>query len=123
MKANELIERIQGTNNGYLFAPNGDEMETARRCPSCFKITTGSADPFPNRIALHPAPATRSLETPRTVADYWSQGKWQPGGWRLAGWDFVKGQNVKTEYFEKFFLTEDEMREFHGAFLAGTHNK
>ena len=123
MKAIELIERIQGTNNGYLFAPSGDDMETATRCPSCFKITRTGAEPFPVRITLFPAPASRSLETPRSMPDTWRSSGWIPGGWRLAGWDFVKGQNVKTEYFEKFFLTEDEMREFHGAFLSNTHER
>lgn len=126
MKANELIERIQGTNNGYLFAPSGEDMETALRCPSCFKVSRGGAEPFPNRIALHPAPMTRSLETPVKMPDFWKNGAWQDGEWRIAGWDFIPVKEVKeihvlTEYFEKFFPTEEAAREFHGAFLAGTH--
>lgn len=113
MKANELIEKIKGTNNGYLFAPTGEELETARRCKSCFAVVSMKSSEFPFRIMNLPPPFTRSLETPISTND----------GWRIAGWDWIAGQTVKTEYFEKYFLTMDEAAAFHGEFIAGTHTR
>jgi len=48
-----LAERIKGTNNGYLFAPNGDEIKLAKDNPNIFKYTYNSNNEFfPHKIEL-----------------------------------------------------------------------
>lgn len=38
VKADSLLAKIDGTNNGYLFAPDGGEITLARAFPDLFKV-------------------------------------------------------------------------------------
>jgi len=49
----ELIAKIQSTNNGYLFAPSGNEVALAKAHPTVFDLKQNpSAEFFPNKISL-----------------------------------------------------------------------
>lgn len=49
-----LIEKIQLTNNGYLFNPTGNEIALAKKFPDIFEYYHFSApdNAFPHRISL-----------------------------------------------------------------------
>lgn len=50
MEIQTLIEKIKSTNNGYLFAPTGNDTKTAKANPDKFLvIATGNTD-FPIKI-------------------------------------------------------------------------
>jgi len=51
--ADDLARDIAGTNNGYLFAPNGRQLRTAREHPERFRVQAGG-EIFPHRIDLRP---------------------------------------------------------------------
>lgn len=48
--ADALRESIKSTNNGYLFAPSGDEIEIAETFPDEFTVKRNIPGEFPNRI-------------------------------------------------------------------------
>ena len=48
----ELIIKILGTNNGYLFAPTQNEIDFAKTHQSVFNVETAGFWPFPNKISL-----------------------------------------------------------------------
>jgi hypothetical protein len=49
----ELVERIRGTNNGYLFAPTAKEVYVAMQYGYIFNVQFDpDADDFPLRISL-----------------------------------------------------------------------
>lgn len=49
----DLIIRILGTNNGYLFAPSQNEIDIAKKHPSVFiHVCNMNQDIFPNKIML-----------------------------------------------------------------------
>ena len=52
LDAVELAKKISQTNNGYLFAPTGLEMELAEQHPTVFCTARNVSRDFPNRIAL-----------------------------------------------------------------------
>lgn len=94
MKAStSLRQKIKGSNNGYLFAPSGEEIETAKANPAMFRVAHDPrATDFPYRIFNNAIPLTRSFEAINFV-----KGK----GWRFAGWEF-DGQG-ETYFFEHYF--------------------
>lgn len=48
-----LIEKIQSTNNGYLFAPSLAEISIAKAHTSVFELKQNpNAEHFPNKISL-----------------------------------------------------------------------
>lgn len=49
VKADSLLAKIAGTNNGYIFAPDGHDMSTARAFPDLFIVKEVGGD-FPFRI-------------------------------------------------------------------------
>jgi hypothetical protein len=48
----DLIAKIQSTNNGYLFAPSGNEIALAKAHPSVFELKQNVFGFFPNKISL-----------------------------------------------------------------------
>ena len=47
----ELVERINLTNNGYLFAPTDTEIKLAKDNPNLFKYTLAQGNThFPHKI-------------------------------------------------------------------------
>lgn len=49
----KLIEKIQLTNNGYLFAPSESEVALAKKFPDVFQYSYGrSTQMFPHKISL-----------------------------------------------------------------------
>jgi hypothetical protein len=49
MNAIDLARDIAGTNNGYLFAPTGEQVKCARENPDKFTVAYGN-ETFPYRI-------------------------------------------------------------------------
>jgi hypothetical protein len=47
--ADDLARDLAGTNNGYLFAPTGRQLRTAREHPERFVVAYGN-ETFPNKI-------------------------------------------------------------------------
>lgn len=47
-----LIEKIQLTNNGYLFAPSESEITLAKKFPDVFNYINVQSGLFPHRISL-----------------------------------------------------------------------
>ena len=50
MTADDLTRDIAGTNNGYLFAPTGEQIKVARENPDRFTLAYGN-ETFPCRIS------------------------------------------------------------------------
>lgn len=51
MTADDLAREIASTNNGYLFAPTGNQIKVARENPDRF-ITVYGNETFPYRISV-----------------------------------------------------------------------
>ena len=49
MTADELAQDLAGTNNGYLFAPTGQQLACALKHPERFEVAHRGGD-FPYRI-------------------------------------------------------------------------
>lgn len=47
-----LIEKIQSSNNGYLFAPSECEITLAKKFPDVFNYINVQSGLFPHRISL-----------------------------------------------------------------------
>jgi hypothetical protein len=47
-----LIEKIQSTNNGYLFSPTHQEIVFATEHPTVFKVDHREQQIFPYKISL-----------------------------------------------------------------------